>query len=43
MKQWQNRQKKIAFLAAGILSGTAIVFTGCGDGNTQEEHVVGTL
>ena len=43
MKQWQNRQKKIAFLAAGILSGAAIVFTGCGDGNTQEEHVVGTL
>ena len=43
MKQWQNRQKKIAFLAAGILSGSAIVFTGCGDGNTQEEHVVGTL
>lgn len=43
MKQWQNRQKKIAFLAAGILSGAAIVFTGCGDGNTQEEYVVGTL
>ena len=43
MKQWQNRQKKIAFLAAGILSGAAIVFTGCGDGSTQEEHVVGTL
>ena len=43
MKQWQNRQKKIAFLAAGILSGAAIAFTGCGDGNTQEEHVVGTL
>lgn len=43
MKQWQNRQKKIAILAAGILSGAAIVFTGCGDGNTQEEHVVGTL
>lgn len=43
MKQWQNRQKKIAFLAAGILSGAAIVFTGCGDGDTQEEHVVGTL
>lgn len=43
MKQWQNRQKKIAFLAAGILSGAAIVFAGCGDGNTQEEHVVGTL
>lgn len=43
MKQWQNRQKKIAFLAAGILSGAAIVFTGCGDGNIQEEHGVGTL
>lgn len=43
MKQWQNRQKKIAFLAAGILSGAAMVFTGCGDGSTQEEHVVGTL
>lgn len=43
MKQWQNRQKKIAILAAGILSGAAIVFTGCGDGNIQEEHVVGTL
>ena len=43
MKQWQNRQKKIAFLAAGILSGAAIAFTGCGDGSTQEEHVVGTL
>ena len=43
MKQWQNRQKKITFLAVGILSGAAIVFTGCGDGNTQEEHVVGTL
>ena len=43
MKQWQNRQKKIAILAAGILSGAAIVFTGCGDGSTQEEHGVGTL
>lgn len=43
MKQWQNRQKKIAFLAAGILSGAAMVFTGCGDGSTQEEHVVGIL
>lgn len=43
MKQWQNRQKKIAFLAAGILSGAVMVFTGCGDGSTQEEHVVGTL
>lgn len=43
MKQWQNRQKKIAILAAGILSGAAMVFTGCGDGSTQEEHVVGTL
>ena len=43
MNQWQNRQKKIAILAAGILSGTAIAFTGCGDGNTQEEHAVGTL
>ena len=43
MKQWQNRQKKIAILAAGILSGAAIVFTGCGDGNIQEEHGVGTL
>lgn len=27
MKQWQNRQKKIAFLAAGILSGAAIVLS----------------
>ena len=43
MKQWQIKQKKIAFLAAGILSGAAMVFTGCGDGSTQEEHVVGTL
>lgn len=43
MNQWQNRQKKITFLAAGILSGAVIVFTGCGDGNTQEEHAVGTL
>lgn len=43
MKQWQNRQKKIAILAAGILSGAAIVFTGCGDGNIQGEHGVGTL
>ncbi len=43
MNRWQNRQKKIAILAAGILSGAAMVLTGCGDGSVQEEHVIGTL
>lgn len=43
MNQWQNRQKKIAILAAGMFAGAAMALTGCGDGSAQEEHAVGTL